>query len=359
MKTDTIFTDCLSFEQLRAYSSNTTNKQEHEQLYMHISSCELCASAVNGFAAMPFSFDDLKSIHHKIDVKTNASHARSITFTHVSIVIISLVSIFGFYKWVDLFSKDKINPILVENVQIIEPAASKAGSQILVVKNNEHSIKKATKKTMHQKRIIFQNENIPIKEIESIPVNYIETTFKKDEDALKTNYNSDVIYIYDLKVADYNKLYFNHVPQTAFSKGYTPPSKENEKSSNNWVEKEGPHSIAANRVLKQGLECFNKGKYTKAISSFQLLLENNPDDINALFYGGLSLSQMGKNNSAINYLEHVLKSSNNVFYQEAKWNLALLKLKTSEQETAKQLLIEIVNEKGFYSQKAQEKLNEF
>lgn len=358
MKTDTIFTNCLSFDQLQAYSSHTTNKLEHEQLYMHISSCELCASAVNGFAAFPFSFDNLADIHHKIDVKTNASHVRPITFTQVSIVIISVISILGFYKWVDLFSENKTKPSLVENIKTFIPTGSSIESTIPAIENKDLTIKKIIRKTKPSKKYLLQNSIIPIKEIESIPANYIETTFSNENDILKTNYNADVIYIYDLKVAEYNHLYFNHAPQLFVFKGFTPPSKENKGSSTNLIEMEETHSVAANRVLKQGLEYFNKGKYSKAISSFQLLLENNPNDINALFYGALSLSQNGKYNSAINYLEHVLKNSNNVFYQEAKWNLALLKLKTGEQQLAKELLLEIENEKGFYSKKAGEKLKE-
>ncbi len=358
MKTDTIFTSCLSFEQLQAYSSHKINKLEHEQLYMHISSCELCASAVNGFSVLPFSFEDLANIHHKIDVKTNASHAKPITFKYIAIAFVSLISILGFYKWVDIFSENKTKSVFTENAKPISLISSKRESINPTTVKKVLVIKKTVRKNKTSQRILIENTLIPIKEIERIPSNYIESSFSNNDNVLQTNYNSDVIYIYDLKVTDYNNLYFNHTPQAFVFKGHTPSYKENKGSSNNLVEKEETHSIAANRVLKQGLEYFNKGKYSKAISSFQLLLENNPNDINALFYGALSLSQNGKYNSAINYLEHVLQNQNNAFYQEAKWNLALLKLKTGEQQIAKNLLLEIENEKGFYSKKAEEKIKE-
>lgn len=356
MKTDTSFTNCLSFEQLQAYSAHTTNKLEQEQLYLHTSSCELCANAVNGFSFLPFSFVDLADLHHKIDVKTKASHARPFTFTHVSIVIISIISILGFYKWVDIFSENKTKFALVENVQLFSPADPIMESMIPVVEIKTVVIEKTVRKIKSSNSNLHQNVLIPIKEIESIPVDINESKYNNDNVVLKTNYNSDVIYIYDLKVADYNNLYFNHAPQAFNFKGYTPSFKENKGSLNNLIESEAVQSIAANRVLKSGLEYFSNRKYSKAIPAFQLLLENNPNDINALFYGALSLSQIGNYNSAINYLENVLKNSNNVFYQEAKWNLALLQLKTGEKQTAKQLLMEIESEKGFYSKKAEEKL---
>lgn len=356
MKTDTNLTNCLSFEQLQAYSTYKTNKVEHEQLYMHISSCELCASAVNGFSVMPFSLEDLTNIHHKIDVKTKASHTQQLNFTHISIVIVSLISIIGFYNWVNIFSENETKTTLADKIEQRVSSVSKTESVTPVVENNAVIFEKTERKSNSTKNNLLPNTLLSIKEIESIPVDVNETVFNNEEDISKTIYNSDVIYIYDLKVADYNNLYFNHSTLAFNSKGYTPSFKENKTSSGNSIESDDVQTFAANRILKQGLEYFNKGKYSKAISSFQLLLENNPNDVNALFYGALSFSQIGNNRYAIKYLEQILQNSNNVFHQEAKWNLALQQLKTGGKQIAKQLLMEIESEKSFYSKKAEEKL---
>jgi len=65
--------NCLTFQQLQAYSAHTIEKAERQHLYMHISSCELCACAVNGFTAIPFGSDELVAIHRDIDSKVNAA----------------------------------------------------------------------------------------------------------------------------------------------------------------------------------------------------------------------------------------------------------------------------------------------
>jgi tetratricopeptide (TPR) repeat protein len=114
--------------------------------------------------------------------------------------------------------------------------------------------------------------------------------------------------------------------------------------------------VAADRVLKSGLAYFGKEKYNAALEEFQLLLENNPEDVNALFYSAVSFYKIGKYNKAVKNLEAVVASRNNVFHPEAKWNLALVNLKTGEKAKAKILLNEIVNDKGFYSKRAADKL---
>jgi len=175
MKTDTNLTNCLSFEQLHAYTTYKTNKVEREQLYIHISSCELCASAVNGFSVMPFSFQDLTNIHHVIDVKTNARNARPVTFTHVSIIIVSLISIFGFYKSIDTLSENKTEAILVEKVQSpAPPSISKMEIATSIVENNTVEFEKVERKNNLAKNNLLPNTLLSIKEIESIPVDVKE-----------------------------------------------------------------------------------------------------------------------------------------------------------------------------------------
>jgi tetratricopeptide (TPR) repeat protein len=157
-------------------------------------------------------------------------------------------------------------------------------------------------------------------------------------------------------VTNYNELYFSYQIKPFEIKGHTLPSKENKESVNTNFEKDFEQTISADKVLKTALAYFNKGKYEKALTEFQLLLEANPSDVNALFYSAVSYYHIGKYNHTIKNLEAVLKSPNNTFHPEAKWNLALSNLKIGEKGKAKQLLVEIVNEKGFYSKRAADKL---
>ena len=121
-------------------------------------------------------------------------------------------------------------------------------------------------------------------------------------------------------------------------------------------DKEFEQTIVADKVLKSALALFNNGKYNNALVDFELLLDHNPEDVNSLFYSAISYYQIGKYGHTIKNLETILGNQNTVFHPEAKWNLAMSLFKIGQKGKAKQLLIEISNEKGFYSKRATEKL---
>jgi hypothetical protein len=98
MKTTTLFTNCLTYDELSSYTTNKMEPSLRTQLYQHISTCELCSCAVNGFAAMPFASVDINNLYDKIDMKTNVKQSGPITFAQVCIVIICVFSIFAFYS---------------------------------------------------------------------------------------------------------------------------------------------------------------------------------------------------------------------------------------------------------------------
>ncbi|CAN5504044.1 hypothetical protein BH10BAC1_BH10BAC1_03390 [soil metagenome] len=358
MTTTTMFSNCLTLEQLQSYSLNKSENEERARLYMHISNCELCSCAVNGFTAISFTSADVDAIHHQIDVKTNAMHANPLTFAHIFISVVSLASIFGFYQFANSFSGNKSHVVANE---IIKSVSFPLTETIIPAVETEElpvtisSEERAIKQELLTENKIVEKISIPVELIKSIDADLIPIVDKTPEILVEPIYNADIIYIYDLKVTNYNALYFNYQPKVFEIKGATPSFKENKESSNSF-EKDYEQTIAADKVLKSGLTYFTKGKYSKALGEFLVLLENNPKDVNSLFYSAICYNQIGKYDKTIKNLEAVLKSTNNVFHPEAKWNLALSYLKVGEKARAKQLFIEIANEKGFYSKRATDKL---
>jgi tetratricopeptide (TPR) repeat protein len=351
-----LFNDCLTFDQLQAYATHKSNNLESAQTYKHISTCELCACAVNGFAAIPFSFSDVDAIHNQIDVKINATHASPLTFARVTIVAVSLASIFGFYQFANSFSKNETKNNFEENALVFLSSTHPAEPTVIEFENKSANSAKPERKRKSFFSKPFFKMFIPVEPIKSLNASLTEP-ITNNKDIVNTEiFNSDVIYIYDLKVTDYQKLYFNYKKNSLDIKDNTPAFKENKGAQNNLLETDITQTVAADKVLKKGLEYFNKGKYSKAITEFQLLLDLNSDDVNSLFYSAVSFYQTGKYNLAVKNLEAVLKNENNVFHPEAKWNLALVDLKMGDKIKGKELLSEIVNEKGFYAKKASDKL---
>ena len=87
-----------------------------------------------------------------------------------------------------------------------------------------------------------------------------------------------------------------------------------------------------------------------------MILVKHPKDVNALFYGALSEYNLKHYKRALSKLDAVLKNPQTEFNQEAKWNKALALIELKETVKAKKLLQEIIDEKGFYQQRAQDKL---
>ncbi len=147
MKTATLFTNCLTYEELSAYTTNKMDSTQRSKLYQHITTCELCTCAVNGFSVIPFAPVDINDLNDKIDMKTHVKQTSFITFTQACIVIISILAIVGFYAitnsiqkmeraehttskvipFSNLSMKQEVNTIISETpVAVVKPLPSKS-----------------------------------------------------------------------------------------------------------------------------------------------------------------------------------------------------------------------------------------
>lgn len=111
MKTASLYSNCLTYEELFAYTSNKLESSTRARLYQHISTCELCTCAVNGFSALPFASIDINTLYDKIDMKTNVKQTSPITFGQLCIVIVSLTSIAAFYFATNSVQKNSMKPM--------------------------------------------------------------------------------------------------------------------------------------------------------------------------------------------------------------------------------------------------------
>jgi hypothetical protein len=150
MKTSTLFTNCLTYDELSAYTTNKMDSTRRAQLYQHIATCELCACAVNGFSAIPFASVDINNLYEKIDMKTNVKQTSPITFAQACIVVISLVSIIAFYNVADSVQKSSMkkevcshNAISFANLNVkSENTAAAEETTAPVSKKAKHLVKK-------------------------------------------------------------------------------------------------------------------------------------------------------------------------------------------------------------------------
>jgi len=109
-----------------------------------------------------------------------------------------------------------------------------------------------------------------------------------------------------------------------------------------------------NNSIYEGINAFNKKDYLQAI----MLLNKNNDNMAANLYAGFSFMKLSDYENAMYKFNDILKDNNNLFIDQAEFNLALCYLATDNTERAKQILENIIKENTVYSTKAQELLKD-
>lgn len=145
--------------------------------------------------------------------------------------------------------------------------------------------------------------------------------------------NSPVIYLYDLKITDYQKLYYNP-DGTALS----------------------IHDTAVPNLINQAMKNFSAQKFDVAIAKLKPLLIR--EDPNAFFYTGAAYFYQKNYAQALIMLNRIGNLSNNIFKQEAYWYKALCFIDLQKNDEAKTLLQHIVDAQGFYAAMAKKKLTQ-
>ncbi len=108
--------------------------------------------------------------------------------------------------------------------------------------------------------------------------------------------------------------------------------------------------------LFEALQAYENKKYTEANLLFDSYLVSNPNDAQALYFGGMSYYENHNYKKGISLLEKFLKQKNSIIYQknhtDAEWYLANSYLKTKQKQKAKSLLQKIADSNSKYSSQA-------
>lgn len=261
---------------------------------------------------------------------TNHNNHQHKHFSPVSFIaglLIALSVFFAIYKLVQSSATTEKHSVVKDSVKVKQSVAvnKKEGPDF----TEEHFYK-----SRHHRHIDEDAETIVVApgEMSTLEKGNLTGQQKKLLELLP---NAPVIYIFDLKITDYQTLYFN---------AGIPVVLENKK--------------LAGQVLHDALKDFSEKKFAACFNNMAILFIANDNDVNALFYGGMA-SYYNKNyTEAYVCFEKVISSKNNTFWQEGGWFMAMALLENNKKEKAKKLLEEIVAAQGFYADRAAEKLKQ-
>lgn len=110
--------------------------------------------------------------------------------------------------------------------------------------------------------------------------------------------------------------------------------------------------------LPLGIDLYQKRAYKQAIPELKVLLEQDEQGM-AGIYLGLAYWEEAQEKEAARIFEHVINNSTDDFIRQyAEWYLALIWLKSGEQEKAEAAFVDIVAQEGVYTEQAQSILEE-
>jgi len=343
-------------------NKKTKNKYEQlaepdkQKIQAQFHADELSYLASYSFESGLLTERDLKTLYRKIDKKTKSNN----TWLNPLILLICGAFIgcnIVFFYYQNQLAHPTIQSTFVTKIDsVLRETNIKSEQKALGIDETapvaEEHFQVSETSNNENKYEIF--EDAQIKEI--MPLEVKTPEFKLEENFTYIP-NAPFIYLHNLKVADYAKLYFRNkkgidTRENGISAAYANKEEINESSSSIFAEQD----YYAHEIIKDAMLAFNKKQYSHCIELLDLLLNINKEDVNCLFYKGMCHYYLYQVSEATDYFDQVLKNKVNVFLEEAEFFRALARKRLGATDEAKTALQRIKNQKLFYSERAAEEL---
>ena len=311
--------------------------------------------------------DDMKDLTERIDKKVNSGTVKAKTngFTTILLVVFTSVLLFVLFNKASVIQIGPGHDVKEENKNDILAQAIMIDSSVKA--NITGPVPVTEKKEEPKEHFVIESRDnhfageFSVDILPSRNIALLDTSAKAHmtEELVELIPNSPVLYIYDLKVTDFQKLYFKKMkPYTIVENGLSAAFENTEAYKTYKNENKTVNPYTLDMLLKDALLAFSKGKYKQAHILFEELLNYNKNDVNALFYSGMCQYYRGEYADANSRFNRIFQGENNAFNQEAEWYKALSLQKSGDTKEAIELLLKINKKKGFYADKAGAKLEE-
>jgi Tetratricopeptide repeat len=170
---------------------------------------------------------------------------------------------------------------------------------------------------------------------------------------------TDITHFNNYKLVDYTILRKKTWPDFSLDSLHTSPSLENEFDKGDPMKGEISQSVPYITYLERCINEYSMGEHKRAAEQFDLILKQYPNDLNAQFYGGMSYFQIGEYDKAISLFDKSLKNVFKIFREESEFYKAVSLRKLGREEESLILLLQIINNDGYYKTRALEEVRSF
>lgn len=116
--------------------------------------------------------------------------------------------------------------------------------------------------------------------------------------------------------------------------------------------------LAYTAFMDEALGRFARNDHKGCLDDLRFLLDQYPDDVNALFYGGLCAYNLGLHDRALRLLGRAATHKVDVFDEEAAWYHALTLERLGGTEAARAAFARIASQGGFYAEQAASRIGD-
>ncbi len=114
-------------------------------------------------------------------------------------------------------------------------------------------------------------------------------------------------------------------------------------------------SLKLNSTMVTGIKYFKNKEYSAALEIFK----SDTESILAILYQGLCYMELDSFNKAEKSFNFILYENNNLFIDQAEWNLGLCYIRQNKIDLAIKIFSKIENSNGYYSKKAKDILSNY
>lgn len=344
---------------IKSYGATTDERVKHSIEEKSLGS-DFESDALEGWSDLNYDVGAMK----RLDKRFLGAGSFGYLIAVLSTALVITVAFYT-YNWLSGPQKpiDK-TPIAEKVISKTTPEIILDESDVVIPKEIEDMVEAPEQEQIHAEVIkedfkeIQQNtdEGVKIK-IKELPVlEPHELPQEQPTELERVHFSAKEIYLSDLKLIDYREYRSKPIVRTKqMVLTGLPANKETEQSDDldpEWTDTEIPYI----EYIEKSMRIFSKGNYKRALTRFQTILETYDDDVNALFYGGLCLYNLKEYNEAIVLFKSCVKGSYSNFDEEAQWMIALSAEKSGNKKLADKYFRLIIEQNGFYSSQAREKL---
>ncbi|MCD6016928.1 MAG: hypothetical protein K0S53_49 [Bacteroidetes bacterium] len=338
------------------YKTSTKDLKQSIEKIMQETELDYLSSV--SFEQFEVSDAEIDHLNILIDAKTNHGRGASGNAIFIALLCGLLIGISVFFV---LFQKSRNHPSVYQSLEEEKVALALQNK----ISPHDTLFPVLTAKPVEHYRTIVNtgsgeqtSEEEPLEMLPSKPLTLTNEKETEEEIVFKFTPNAPVIFIHNLKVTNYRMYYFKYNESIDLSINMGLSAQYGSNADIERQQLNRSNSYFAHKIIQKAMSLFNSKNTINCIEELTLLYDFNPNDANAQFYLGMCYYQLGKYNLANRYFQKNLDNVNNIFHQESEFYQALCLTNMKQNDEAIKQLQRIVNNKGFYNQRAQEILNQ-